>query len=50
MATAMLRVCKPAAPLLFADAGPGCLAGTCPEGKMTCGQAAAVRQEFQEII
>ena len=46
MATAMLRVCKPVAPLLFAGAGPGCLAGACPEGKMTCGQAVAVRQEF----
>ena len=46
MATAMLRLCQPVAPLLFAGAGPGCLGGTCPEGKMTCGQAAAVRQEF----
>lgn len=50
MATAMLRVCKPVAPLLFADAGPGCLVGACPEGKMTCGQAAAVRQEFKDIM
>jgi thymidylate synthase (FAD) len=50
MATEMLRVCKPVAPLLFADAGPGCLAGACPEGKMTCGQAAAVRQEFSEMM
>lgn len=48
MATAMLRACKPVAPLLFAGAGPGCLAGSCPEGKMTCGQIVAVRQEFQE--
>lgn len=50
LATAMLRVCKPVAPLLFADAGPGCLAGVCPEGKMTCGQAAAVRQEFKDMM
>lgn len=49
MATEMLRVCKPVAPLLFAGAGPGCLAGSCPEGKMTCGQVVAVRQEFQEL-
>ena len=49
MATAMLRVCKPVAPLLFADAGPGCLSGPCPEGKMTCCQAAAVRQEFKNV-
>ncbi len=25
------------APLLFEDAGPGCMTGGCPEGKMTCG-------------
>lgn len=49
MATEMLRLCKPVAPLLFADAGPGCLSGPCPEGKMTCGQAAEVRREFQEL-
>ena len=49
MATAMLRVCKPVAPLLFAGAGPGCLGGACPEGKMTCGQATAVRQEFKNV-
>jgi len=50
MATEMLRLCMQVSPLLFAGAGPGCLAGACPEGKMTCGQAAAVRQEFQEIM
>jgi thymidylate synthase (FAD) len=49
MATAMLRACKPVAPLLFAGAGPGCLVGACPEGKMTCGQAAMVRQEFKNV-
>jgi thymidylate synthase (FAD) len=26
------------APNLFARSGPGCLYGTCPEGKMTCGK------------
>lgn len=49
MATEMLRVCQPVAPLLFAGAGPGCLDGPCPEGKMTCGQIVAVRQEFKEL-
>jgi len=47
MAVAMLSECKRVAPLLFADAGPGCVAGACPEGAMTCGEAAAVRKEFQ---
>jgi len=37
------------APALFKDAGPGCLAGTCPEGAMSCGDAAEVRREFSEI-
>lgn len=49
MAKDMLRLAKHAAPLLFADAGPGCLRGACPEGQMTCGAAAAVRQEYQEL-
>lgn len=50
MAVAMLRECKRVAPLLFADAGPGCVAGACPEGKMTCGAAAEVRKEFKEMV
>lgn len=49
MAKEMLRLAKQAAPLLFADAGPGCLRGACPEGKMTCGAAAEVRKEYKEM-
>jgi thymidylate synthase (FAD) len=49
MAREMLRLCCQAAPLLFADAGPGCLRGACPEGSMTCGEAAAVRKEYKEL-
>ena len=49
MAKEMLRLARGAAPLLFADAGPGCLRGACPEGKMTCGAAAEVRKEYQEL-
>lgn len=49
MAKEMLRLAKQAAPLLFADAGPGCLRGACPEGKMTCGAAAEVRKEYKEL-
>ena len=29
---------KQLAPALFHKSGPGCLYGTCPEGKMTCGK------------
>jgi thymidylate synthase (FAD) len=38
MADAMLRVCKEEAYTLFADAGPGCVRGACPEGKKACGK------------
>lgn len=46
MAKQMLRLVKPVAPILFAKAGPGCVSGPCPEGKMTCGEIVAVRDEF----
>src|SRR5512146_2629043 len=36
MAVEMLRVVKGVAPVIFRDAGPGCLAGPCPEGAMSC--------------
>lgn len=46
MAVAMLGAVKPVAPVLFRHAGPGCLAGPCPEGTMTCGKIIEVRQRF----
>lgn len=49
MAKEMLRQARLAAPQLFAKAGPGCLDGPCPEGKMTCGAITEVRQEYSEI-
>lgn len=49
MAKEMLRLVRPVAPLLFAQAGPGCLAGACPEGTMTCGAIQAVRQEYADL-
>lgn len=49
MAKEMLRLVRPVAPLLFAQAGPGCLAGACPEGSMTCGEIKAVRQEYADL-
>ena len=49
MAKEMLRLARRAAPLLFADAGPGCLRGACPEGTMTCGAAADVRKEYRDL-
>ncbi len=37
LAWRMLELVRPTAPYIFADAGPGCVRGACPEGKMTCG-------------
>jgi thymidylate synthase (FAD) len=49
MATEMLRLVRGAAPLLFAAAGPGCLTGPCPEGRMSCGGIDEVRREFADL-
>ena len=46
MAGRMLAIARERAPLLFEKAGPGCLRGRCPEGKMSCGDAAGVRKEY----
>jgi len=37
LAWQMRGMVKELAPNLFEGSGPGCLYGTCPEGKMTCG-------------
>ena len=37
LAWKMLELARPTAPYIFATAGPGCVRGACPEGKMTCG-------------
>ena len=49
MAWRMLAECRRAAPALFADAGPACLAGPCPEGKNSCGRAEEMRARSREI-
>ncbi len=38
LAWEMRGMVKTIAPTLFEGSGPGCLYGTCPEGKMTCGK------------
>lgn len=38
LADEMLRLCKGVAPMPFADAGPGCVRGKCPEGAKSCGK------------
>ena len=37
MADEMLRLCKEVSPTIFAKAGPPCVTGKCPEGKLSCG-------------
>lgn len=37
LAVKMLELVRPTAPFIFMDAGAPCVHGTCPEGKMTCG-------------
>ncbi|MBE7035477.1 MAG: FAD-dependent thymidylate synthase [Ruminococcaceae bacterium] len=46
LANEMLRLVREVAPTLFAFAGPSCVAGPCPEGKMSCGKAAEMRKTY----
>lgn len=49
MATQMLAEVKKVAPILFKKSGPNCVKGHCPEGKMTCGNIADVREKFKNL-
>ena len=44
VACEMLRLAKEKALVLFQYAGPPCLAGKCPEGKMSCGNMKVARR------
>lgn len=46
MACKMLELVKTVAPTVFKHAGPPCVSGVCPEGKMSCGKAAEKRKMF----
>jgi len=50
MADTIFALCYAQMPELFADAGPGCLRGACPEGEKACGQMNAVRMEREEFV
>lgn len=50
LATQMLQLVLAVAPELFAHAGPPCLRGACPEGKMSCGKAEQVRRKFSDMV
>lgn len=49
VADEMLRLCMEAAPSLFKNAGPACVSGKCSEGKMTCGQAAEMKEYYKNL-
>ena len=49
LAEEMLRLVYPIAPALFAKAGPPCVKGPCPEGRMSCGRAAEVRDRYAAL-
>ncbi|MBQ7849518.1 MAG: FAD-dependent thymidylate synthase [Clostridia bacterium] len=50
LATEMHRLCMEVAPALFANAGPGCLRGACPEGEKTCGRMLQIRAEREALL
>ena len=39
MADRMLELCLEVSPVIFRDAGPPCVRGPCPEGKLSCGKS-----------
>ncbi len=49
LATHMLRLVRGVAPNIFKNAGPSCVSGRCPEGKMTCGKIEEVRKKFRQL-
>ena len=49
VADQMLALVLQVAPNLFKNAGPSCIAGGCPEGKMTCGKIREVREFYKEM-
>ena len=50
LATKMHRLCLETAPALFADAGPACLRGKCPEGEKSCGKGPEKRAEREALL
>ncbi|MBP3650467.1 MAG: FAD-dependent thymidylate synthase [Clostridia bacterium] len=50
MAQQMFEQVYPVAPALFADAGPGCISGPCPEGGRSCGKMMDIRAQRQAFL
>ena len=49
VARQMYQLVYAVAPHLFARSGPACICGGCDQGTMTCGKAAQVRAEFEQL-
>ena len=49
LAEQMFKLVYEVAPALFATAGPSCVVGPCPEGKMSCGRADEVRTHYAAL-
>ena len=52
MAQKMLELVRPTAPYIFLDAGPSCVRGSCPEGRMSCGNPSPIvsREDFDAAL
>ncbi|MFZ7121406.1 MAG: FAD-dependent thymidylate synthase [Eubacteriaceae bacterium] len=49
LATEMLKIARNIAPIIFKNAGPNCINGSCPEGSMTCGNMKEVRLKYKNL-
>jgi len=49
LADQMLKKVKEVAPILFKNAGPSCVEGQCPEGRMSCGKISEVREKYLNL-
>ncbi len=49
LAELMLVEVKKVAPVIFKTAGPPCVRGKCPEGKMSCGKAVETRNKYLSL-
>lgn len=50
LADLMLIEVKKVAPVIFEKAGPPCLNGKCPEGKMSCGKMLEMREKYKNLV
>ncbi len=49
VADQMLALVLEVAPNLFKNAGPACVSGPCPEGKMTCGRYKEIKEFYEGL-